>query len=117
MNESQLNLLAEKLQGAQDIDLATAQELASSIASLDNDIAAAAFEWSQTGVMPETPSIEGVTPRSLDSTLFPSQVFTGLAVLRREGRGALNFVIHARGRRVKSLSNVEIVSRIDGCDF
>jgi hypothetical protein len=92
------DLLAKKLDEAQNLKAPEAYELAVEITNADPDIADAALSWCRTGVMPKNPEIEGWNPASLDTVYFPSQTFTLLIMLRRDGENTLRRMAHFPGR-------------------
>lgn len=48
----------------------------------DEDVLDAAMHWARTGEMLDRPKVCGRTPASMAKTFIPSQVFSGLVVLR-----------------------------------
>jgi hypothetical protein len=88
MKQEDLDLLTEKLVEAQALEASEAYELAVKIGTTDREIAEAAMEWCRTGIMPSKPVIEGESPKSLDLNFYPSQTFTALIAMRREGTTA-----------------------------
>ncbi len=92
------DLLAGKLVQAQGMKLEEAYELAVKITNADADIADAAISWCETGIMPNSPKIEGKTPEVLDKDYYPSQTFTLLIMLRRDGANTLRRLAHYPGR-------------------
>jgi hypothetical protein len=95
------DLLAEKIAQAQNIEASEAYELAVKITDADSDIAEAAMNWCRTGVMPNRPVIEGMSPESLDEDYYPSQTFILLMMLRRDGENTLKSMAHLPGRDAK----------------
>jgi hypothetical protein len=77
-------LLARQLAVAQHLDDMKAAELAERVLCGPEDIAQAALEWARSGEMPSRPEVAGQTPHSLSGRFAPSQVFTGLMLLRSD---------------------------------
>jgi hypothetical protein len=95
---SDVQLLAEKLTAAQDLEAARAEQLAQKISTADDDIWVAALQWATTGRMPVEPVIEQQNPALLYARMKPSQVFTALMSLRSEPERALSALRHFRGK-------------------
>lgn len=78
-------LLATRFQEEQNLQKEAAERMSYKTLALDEDLAAAALEWARTGVMPDAPLIHGETPRGLNKSFFPTQVFIILSYLRTDG--------------------------------
>jgi hypothetical protein len=74
--------LVERLMRAQDLSLADARDVATTIFAGPSDLRDAAMLWAETGELPDAPTVEGTSPRDLAGRLEPSQVFTALSLLR-----------------------------------
>lgn len=92
---SDVHLLAEQLAAAQNLESARAEQLAEEISTADDDIWAAALEWTATGQMPAEPVIEQRTPAALSVRMKPSMVFTTLMGLRSDPGLATTMLNHA----------------------
>ncbi|MGH7870570.1 MAG: hypothetical protein ACREP9_23710 [Candidatus Dormibacteraceae bacterium] len=91
--------LRDRLIETQKLDVESAQQSASHIASADDDIVEAAREWAHSGRMPKLPTVMGYTPASLDADFFPSQTFGILMGLRADPEGTIRSIKRLPGRR------------------
>ena len=84
--------LARRFVDVQGIDEADAATVAQKIATCDEDIWSAALRWLDEGSLPDTPEIEGYSPKWL-GTRFPASVaLTALMALRRDPERARSFL-------------------------
>src|SRR4051812_27093244 len=77
-------MLTARIAEAQNLSPERAEELANRILMGPDDIARSALEWAHTGTMPSDPTVLGESPASLSDRFAPSQVFTGLILLRSD---------------------------------
>ena len=93
------SLLASKFAEAQRLDDDKAAQLAQEVLGGPEDIGRAALAWAASGVMPPEPHVAGETPKSLAERFAPSQVFTGLILLRRDPHTGARVVRRGVDRR------------------
>jgi hypothetical protein len=82
-------VLTSRFVDAQDLDRQRAEQLAEHVLVGPEDIARSALEWARTGNMPSEPEVHGESPRTLSERFTPTQVFTGLMLLRSDPHTAL----------------------------
>jgi hypothetical protein len=99
MNDEELQLLADRLAADGGMAPGEATVRARTIAGFDSDIRGAALEWARSGVMPDSPVVEGEVPSQLNNDYYAVQVFNLLDMFRKDKARTLHMLRHFPGRR------------------